>query len=1219
MTVSRSSREAIFVVVAPGPAPSTAPWDLQLRGPLDPAALEHVLGELTAGEPAGTVPRHRLLRHGPDHHTLRFTAPRGAAAATAVGRIADLLTEPRPADRPLAPAQYALLTPAAGHGYEAVFIEAAAPLDAAAVREALHAVLTAHPQLRSRLDPAAGRPAGQAMTAGGAAGKTGAGAVPRSEAADGYGPGAGTADRTGAELGAGTAAGAGAEVGAGTAAGAGAEAGAGTAAGAAAGGGQELLVEGEFSDEAGFAAAVASVGRTLDAYLGVQLRALLARDRRPAGPRADRLAVVVHELAVDAASWKILLDDLTAALGAAAPAVPARAPYAPDGLADWVTGLRELARDPAEVRHWTSVAGRRSRALSSRRSARVTRPGGSAGIVSADTQDTAPGKTLHTGPAQDPGQGVAQDFAQGPAQGCALSFPLDEDVTERITQGLAQRLALTAGQLLTGVFALALARWQGVDDISLDVRSDPRPGHQGLRRHVGRLTDLHPVHLTLEPGLDPLGQLAALAGPLAAAAGHATGGAGFGACREWSPDPLLRDALRELAPAQVCLHLHAPGELLPASVHPVRGSAPHRPGRPAHPLEAHAQIAGGRLHIGLERTHDLTEGITDTSVAALADLLRDLLTQLADASTAPIPSLFKATPQQAALFTGGDARPGTGRHVEQLVWVWHGPLDPERFTAAWQSVFDCEAVLRTAFTGGPEPQLMVHSRVTADITRRIHRGDDWQPLLERDRLRGFDLRCPGALRLTLLETEHTAPDDTAPPTRIVLTYHRALLDTWSAHILLREFYRAYLAGGTLPGGERRPDLRDYTAWIAAQDLEPVRVFWARSAPPDTAASRPGRPAGGATRLTGVGRARLRLDPAETIRLARWAGLWGIAESSALQAVWAILIHRASDAAGPAPVCFAVSVAGRAIPLDGVARMPGPLRNALPVTVEVDPAGTLTDLMRRLRDHALDMAAYEWVPADRIRSRDRHGPGTDPAGTVLVFEDPPHPVEGLEDELAAQGIRAEFSGTVPARSVLPIGLLAHHDNAGGLVLTGVHDRDVLDEEAAAELLVQSALLLRELPLWAAESTTVAQVLKLLQGRAVPRMADAVAAGRDTVLVTLRAAGQEQAGTICLVPPPGAATTCYDLLPHTYAGPQELLVLTAGAGAEDAGPALAARAAGLPLLLAGFSGAGALACDIARRIGADGGRPPRVVLAGAFEDERARALALARALRDAAPDG
>lgn len=598
------------------------------------------------------------------------------------------------------------------------------------------------------------------------------------------------------------------------------------------------------------------------------------------------------------------------------------------------------------------------------------------------------------------------------------------------------------------------------------------------------------------------------------------------------------------------------------------------PGRPAHRLEVRVQAAGGRLHLGLDWVPDPAHGITDTSVAALGDLLHEVLGELADTSTDPIPSVFRATPQQAALYTGGDAQPGTGRHVEQLLWVWHGPLDIERFTAAWQSVLDCEAVLRTAFTGGPQPQLMVHSRVTPEITVRIQRDDDLPSLLERDRLRGFDLRCPGPLRLTVLGTEQSPPHPAAPPTRIVLTYHRALLDNASAHIALREFYRAYLAGGTLPGGERRPDLRDYTAWIAAQDLQPVRELWARSAPTAGAASRPGRPAT-ATGLTGVGRSRLRLDPAETVRLARWAGSRGIAESSVLQAVWAVLIYRACGAAGPAPVAFAVTVPGRGIPLDGAARMLGPLRNTLPLSVVVDPAGTLADLMRQLRDHALDMAAYEWVPADWIPAPGRPGPDTGPSpgtgtGTVIVFEDPPHPVEGLQGELAAQGIRAEFPGTVPARSVLPLALLAHHDPAGGLVLTGVHDRDVLDEEAAAELLVQSALLLCELPLRAGESTTVAQVLKLLDGRAVPRMAGTSGAGPRTPLVTLRAAAREQAGTICLVPPPGSPAACYDLLAHTYPGPQELLVLTAGADADAVRPALAARAAGPSLLLGGSPG-------------------------------------------------
>ncbi|MGW7207021.1 condensation domain-containing protein [Streptomyces sp. NPDC054837] len=1121
MTVSRSSDAAISVVVDPGPPPHTAPWDLELRGPLDPAVLEDVLGELASGDPGRPGWQHRLLRHGPDHHTLRFIQRDGAIAASVVGRIADLLTEPLVVDRPLVPAQCAVLTRPARHRYEAVFIEPAASLDAGAVRKALRGVLAAHPQLRSRLDTMGGRLTGQAATADG----------------------------------------------------------------------QDPLTEGEFTDEADFAADVASIGRTLDADTGVQLRALLARDRRTAGPRADRLAVIVHQLAVDAASWRILLEDLTAALGVATAQDPVRPRRVPDPLTDWAGELRELAGDPDEVRHWALVADRRARTLGARSSAAVPRSG--------DTTDTAPATEWDSGRTR---------------QERHIDIAVDEDLTERITKGLARRLALTAGQVLTGAFALALARWQGVDEVGFDVRSDPRTGHPGLRRHVGRLTDVHPVHLTLDPGLDPLGQLAAVAGPLAAGAGQAAGGAGFGACREWSPDPLLRDALRELTPAPACLTLHGPDELLPGSARPVPGSAPSRP---THRLDVRVQTGGGRLRLGLGWVPDPAEGITDTSVAALADLLREVLGELADAATAPIPSVFRATPQQSALYKGSDAQPGTGRHVEQLVWVWHGPLDVERFTSAWQSVFDCETVLRTAFTGGPEPQLMVHSRVTPEITVRVRRGDDTElsDLLERDRLRGFDLRCPGPLRLTLLGSEGSPLEGAGSPTRIVLTYHRALLDTWSAHIMLREFHRAYLAGGSLPGGERRPDLRDYTTWIAAQDLEPVRGFWGRSVPPADAASRPARP-GGATGLTGVGRSRLRLDSAETIRLARWAGMWGIAESSVLQAVWAMLIHRASGAAGPAPVCFAVTAPGRGIPLDGVARMLGPLRNALPMSVEVDPAGTLPNLMRQLRDHTLDMAAYEWVPADWIRTPGGHGADTDPAATVIVFEDPPHPVEGLEGELAAQGIRAEFQGTVPARSVLPIGLLAHHDSAGGLVLTGVHDRDVLDDEAAAELLMQSALLLRELPLWAGESTTVAAAVKLLEGRAVPQMAEVPGEGGDQPLLTLRTAGQEQAGTICLVPPPGAPAACYDLLAHTYPGPQELLVLTGDA--DRARPTLAARGTGR-LLLGGFSGAGALACDLARRIGSDSGHPPRVVLAGASADEEERARDLARALEDAtAPD-
>lgn len=637
--------------------------------------------------------------------------------------------------------------------------------------------------------------------------------------------------------------------------------------------GQDPLVEREFTDEAGFAAILDRIGAGLDARTGVHLRLLLARDRRPGGPRADRLALLVHELAVDAGSWRILLDDLTTALTGAGAGRPQRPRRMPDPPAGRVGELRELARDPAEAQHWHQVAERRSRTPG------TTAPPAGAGAVhrtgptdpDPDRDREAAGLTAdpdrEAGPDPDREAGPDADPDAGAGVGVGVvrrsGFTLDRDRTERIVHNLARRLSLTTGQVLTGVFALALARWQRGAEVGFDVRSDPRGARRGPRRHAGRLTDPYPVQLTVDRHLGPLGQLTALAGPLAACAGRAGDGAGFGACREWSPDPALRRALRELGPARACLTLDGPGAPPPG---PARPAAPLFPG---HRVRVRAQVAAGRLHIGLDWTGEDSGGITDTSAAALRHLLRGVLEELAAVPAVPLPPAFRATPQQGALYTSGAGLPGTGHHVEQLVWLWHGPLDAARFTASWQSVFDCEAVLRTAFAPGPEPLLVVHERTVPEITHRVLRDDDWCPFLERDRLRGFDPHRPAALRLTLLHPEppaRTARPGTvgaAAPARIVLTYHRALLDTWSTHLLLREFYRAYLAGGTLPGGERRPDLRDYTAWAAAQDPRPAREFWTAPAttppaPPATAHPAPpatGHPAGHPAAVAGPGAGR----------------------------------------------------------------------------------------------------------------------------------------------------------------------------------------------------------------------------------------------------------------------------------------------------------------------------------------------------------------------------
>ncbi|MEV3993785.1 condensation domain-containing protein [Streptomyces sp. NPDC049837] len=634
-----------------------------------------------------------------------------------------------------------------------------------------------------------------------------------------------------------------------------------------------------------------------------------------------------------------------------------------------------------------------------------------------------------------------------------------------------------------------------------------------------------------------------------------------------------------------------------------------------------------------------------------AGLLADLLTDATTTAAGPLVRGVVPSPLQRDLLSDADATtdPAAARHVGQLACVWHGPLDPERFTAAWQSLVDRESVLRSAFDNSPEPRVVVHDRVRADVVRLPHGSADWTALVEGDRLRGLDPRTPGPLRVTVLGGG-PAVSATAPPTRVLLTYHHALLDDFSARLLLREFTRAYLAGGRLPGGERRPDMGDYTHWLAGQDTTAARQFWSSAAPPPGAAHSPlpaAPPASGAAG-TGTGRARLRLTPAQTARLGAWAAGWGGTESGALQAVWALLLYRATGSADAEPVRFSVAVSGRGIPFEGVERLPGALRNPLPLSVVVDPRATVPQLLAELRDRALDMAAYEWVSAGQIRAwtqdRDQDRPSA-PPGTLVVFESRPRPADDIAPELAAQGIRLEPPVTLAARTAFPLTLAAQHDQDGGLVLTVSYDRD--RAAAVADVLAHAGYLLHELPLMPCESATIADIVALLADAdtesgtsrdahgatattteaardahpAVPTTIHSAAAPTQegahrppSPVVTLRPGRGPGAGTVCLLPAAGNPRSRYDLLARSYRGPEALVLLDPVPDDPHARhTALRPLAdAGGRLVLGGFSGCGATAYDIARLIAANGGRPPLVVLAATS----AAAADLARLLESAA---
>ncbi|MEU0581847.1 condensation domain-containing protein [Streptomyces griseoincarnatus] len=611
---------------------------------------------------------------------------------------------------------------------------------------------------------------------------------------------------------------------------------------------------------------------------------------------------------------------------------------------------------------------------------------------------------------------------------------------------------------------------------------------------------------------------------------------------------------------------------------------------------------------------------------------------LADLLTGPPPSGVRATrvlvptPLMRELLADADARPG--RHVERLSWAWHGPLDPDRFRAAWQSVVDHESVLRAAFDESPEPLLVLHDEVTADVLWLPHGSIRWNDLVAHDLRRGLDPRRPSCLRVTVLGGT-AAGNDADTPARVLLTYHHALLDDWSARLLLREFYRAYLAGGRLPGGERRPDLRDYVRWLGHQDTASAQDFWSRSAPPADAVSPvPLTTASGPAR---TGRTRIRLTAEQTERLTAWAARLGSTESGVLQAVWAVLLYRASGPGGTARVRFGVTASGRGILFEGADRLPAALRTPLPVSVEIDPGRTVGTLLAELRDRVLGVTSYEWVSPGQARTwskADSTGPaGALPAdGSLLVFEGGPHPGDDLTEELATHGVRVERPEPLGAHTAFPVTLVARHGNDGGLVLTASYGRGLHTD--AAEVLTHSALLLGELPYLAGDFTTVADLLRLLAdaggttgrrpapqqeepGPAEPHTTPRALrtdAGTDPPLVSLRPADDPGAGVVCLVQTHDTPRSRYDRLAAAYQGPESIVLLRGMPGGARARHSLLRPLAdgGRLLVLYAFSGGGSTACEIARLIAANGGRPPLVMLTGTTAD----AAPLARMLETVA---
>ncbi|ROM69346.1 non-ribosomal peptide synthetase [Pseudomonas brassicacearum] len=731
----------------------------------------------------------------------------------------------------------------------------------------------------------------------------------------------------------------------------------------------------------------AKAQRSLDLQRGPLLRAVLAN----MADGSQRLLLVVHHLAVDGVSWRILLEDLQRAYQQASAGSTLQLPAKTSAYKAWGEHLQTYASTEnlqAELTFW---------------------------------QQQLQGAVVDL-PWDNP-QGSRQSrYAK------VLHSRLDKTLTQQLLQQAPAAYRTQVNDLLLTALARVVCRWTGHADTLIQLEGHGREelfSDVDLTRTVGWFTSLFPVRLT---PADSVG--AAIKQIKEQLRAIPNKGIGFGVLR-YLGDDAAQARLKALP--LPCITFNYLGQFdgsfdasEGALFSPAGESAGHEQSLDApldNGLGVEGQVYDGELDL---RWTFSTEQFNEATIAGLADdyarELEALINHccLADAmgvtpsdfplaritqaqlDAIPVPAatiedIYPLSPMQQGMLFHTLYEQGTGTYINQLCVDVDG-LDPERFRAAWQATLDAHEILRSGFIwqGELQEQLqIIHRRLALPYTLLDWRGrnDVAQALKDftaADLAKGFDLTQAGLLRVTLIQLSDERH-------HLIFTNHHILMDGWSSAQMLGEVLQRY-AGQQPP----RPVSRyaDYIQWLQRQDTVLSETFWLGQLADLQEPTLLANAAAASAEVRSESAHELRhfsLDAACTGRLNAFARQQKVTVNTLVQAAWLLLLQRYT---GSDCVAFGTTVAGRPAELVGIEQQVGLFINTLPVIAGSRPDQTVAAWLAAVQAQNLSLREFEHTPLASIQRWAGQGGGA-LFDSLLVFEN--FPISAALQRGTAQGV------------------------------------------------------------------------------------------------------------------------------------------------------------------------------------------------------------------------
>ncbi len=354
----------------------------------------------------------------------------------------------------------------------------------------------------------------------------------------------------------------------------------------------DLSALSEVEQKAALEATAAQLQTSLNLSEGPLLRVALFEmgEHKP-----DRLLIIVHHLAIDGVSWRILLEDLQTAYQQLSQSGAIHFPLKTTSFKYWAEQLQQYAQSTEiqqELDFWLAQPRQQPQLP-------VDYPGGANTIASTRT----------------------------------VSIALSVEETQALLQKVPAAYQTQINDVLLTALVQAFAQWTGVRSVLLDLEGHGREAifqDVDLTRTVGFFTTIFPVLLDLGDNSDLKEALKAVKEQLRCVPNR---GIGYGLLRYLHRDEKVTESLRSLPQAEVRFnYLGQSDQVLSESS--LFGTAPESTGpdrslqgNQSYLLDINGIVAGGQLQLNWAYSENLYQQTTIENLAQkFVDALRSLIT-----------------------------------------------------------------------------------------------------------------------------------------------------------------------------------------------------------------------------------------------------------------------------------------------------------------------------------------------------------------------------------------------------------------------------------------------------------------------------------------------------------------------------------------------------------------------------------------------------------------